>query len=257
MLDDLAAALERLRVLEGRSLALYNRSLTQLKARQLQPDDVLQQDEEVTAVGIGQRHEPGQDLARDVDHRQRAVRQRRGRGRTDGGDQAHRAIAQIRERVPGIDGQRREHRQQRAAEADMYRWAMDRLRESGCDRILVVPLYPQYAESSFETAVVETKKRAAELGCADRLTFLPPFYDRPEFIEAFQQVIVRGTKSGGFFSGFTNNNAQLLPYRPEQLFGCSRVRGRLQDHQLPGVSVNHRARPAGDRTGPTACRRRT
>ena len=49
----------------------------------------------------------------------------------------------------------------------------------------MLPLYPQYAESSFETAVVETNKRAAELGCADRLTFLPPFYDRPEFIGAF------------------------------------------------------------------------
>ena len=27
----------------------------------------------------------------------------------------------------------------------------------------------------------------------------------------------RGVKSGGFFSGFTNNNAQLLPYQPETL----------------------------------------
>jgi protoporphyrin/coproporphyrin ferrochelatase len=51
--------------------------------------------------------------------------------------------------------------------------------------VVVLPLYPQYAESSFETAVVETKKRAAELGCADRVTFLSPFYDRPEFIDAF------------------------------------------------------------------------
>lgn len=29
--------------------------------------------------------------------------------------------------------------------------------------------------------------------------------------------IARGVKSGGFFSGFSNNNAQLLPYRPETL----------------------------------------
>ncbi|MGG6498877.1 UNVERIFIED_CONTAM: TonB-dependent receptor, partial [Bacteroidetes bacterium 56_B9] len=27
----------------------------------------------------------------------------------------------------------------------------------------------------------------------------------------------RGRKSGGFFSGFTNNEAQLIPYRPETL----------------------------------------
>jgi membrane associated rhomboid family serine protease len=37
VLDDLAGVLERLRLLEGRSLALYNNSLAQLKARQLQP----------------------------------------------------------------------------------------------------------------------------------------------------------------------------------------------------------------------------
>jgi membrane associated rhomboid family serine protease len=37
VLDDLASTLERLRALEGRSLALYNNSLAQLKARQLQP----------------------------------------------------------------------------------------------------------------------------------------------------------------------------------------------------------------------------
>jgi protoporphyrin/coproporphyrin ferrochelatase len=56
-------------------------------------------------------------------------------------------------------------------------------------RVVVFPLYPQYAESSFETAVVETKKRARELGYADALSFFPPFYDRPEFIDAFARRI--------------------------------------------------------------------
>jgi ferrochelatase len=63
--------------------------------------------------------------------------------------------------------------------------ALRKLRAQSVSRIIVLPLYPQYAESSFETAVVETKKRAAEFGCADRLEFLSPFYDRPGFIEAF------------------------------------------------------------------------
>ena len=52
-------------------------------------------------------------------------------------------------------------------------------------RIVVLPLYPQYAESSFETAVVETKRSAAKLGCAERIRFLPPFFNRPEFIDSF------------------------------------------------------------------------
>ena len=63
--------------------------------------------------------------------------------------------------------------------------ALARLNAQNVSPIIVLPLYPQYAESSFETAIVETKKRAAELGYADRLRFLPPFYDRPAFIDAF------------------------------------------------------------------------
>src|SRR6266436_2894474 len=67
--------------------------------------------------------------------------------------------------------------------------ALARINAQCVSRIIVLPLYPQYAESSFETAVVETKKRAAELGCADRLMFLSPFYDRPEFIDAFARNV--------------------------------------------------------------------
>lgn len=57
-------------------------------------------------------------------------------------------------------------------------------------RIIVLPLYPQYAESSFETAVVETRRRAAELGCSELITFLSPFFDRPEFIDSFASRVV-------------------------------------------------------------------
>jgi ferrochelatase len=67
--------------------------------------------------------------------------------------------------------------------------ALAELESESVDRVLVLPLYPQYAESSFETAVVETKKRAQELGCADKLTFLPPFYGEPSFINACAQRV--------------------------------------------------------------------
>jgi len=67
--------------------------------------------------------------------------------------------------------------------------ALAKLNAQNVSRTIVLPLYPQYAESSFETAVVETKKRAAELGSVDRLMFLSPFYDRPEFIDAFARKV--------------------------------------------------------------------
>lgn len=67
--------------------------------------------------------------------------------------------------------------------------SLAKLHSQDVSRIVAFPLYPQYAESSFETAVVETKRRAQELGYTDRLSFFPPFYDRPEFIAAFARRI--------------------------------------------------------------------
>lgn len=67
--------------------------------------------------------------------------------------------------------------------------ALKELHAESVEQIIVLPLYPQYAESSFETAVVETRKRAEELGCAGKLFFLPPFYADPNFIKACVQRV--------------------------------------------------------------------
>ncbi len=61
--------------------------------------------------------------------------------------------------------------------------ALERLRTHDISRIIVMPMYPQYAESSYRTAVEETKKRAVGLGLADCLSFFPPFYQRADFIK--------------------------------------------------------------------------
>jgi ferrochelatase len=63
--------------------------------------------------------------------------------------------------------------------------ALAKLNLPDISTIVVLPLYPQYAESSYETAVVETERVAQELGYAGRLSFVPPFYDRPGLIAAF------------------------------------------------------------------------
>lgn len=67
--------------------------------------------------------------------------------------------------------------------------ALDRLCSANVSRIIVAPLYPQYAESSVKTAVVETEKRARQLSCENLLTFLPPFYHQPDFIKACAQRV--------------------------------------------------------------------
>jgi ferrochelatase len=67
------------------------------------------------------------------------------------------------------------------------RSALQNLKARGASQVIVLPLYPQYAESSFETAVVETRRSARELGCEDSLTFLEPFYNHPEFIKSWAE----------------------------------------------------------------------
>ena len=59
-----------------------------------------------------------------------------------------------------------------------------RLLEAGVEEVRAVPLYPQYAESSYETAVIALREAAERLGCEDRLKLVAPFYDRPEYLDA-------------------------------------------------------------------------
>ena len=56
--------------------------------------------------------------------------------------------------------------------------------EDPLDEVLLVPLYPHYAMSTYETVVVEAKRVFSELGMGSELRVLPPFYDRPEYIDS-------------------------------------------------------------------------
>lgn len=52
------------------------------------------------------------------------------------------------------------------------------------EEIVVVPLYPHYAMSSYETAVEYAKKQHEDGGYNFRLTFIKPFYNNEEYIDA-------------------------------------------------------------------------
>jgi ferrochelatase len=52
------------------------------------------------------------------------------------------------------------------------------------EEILFVPLYPHYAMSTVETAVVRAREVAGKLAPRVRLDILPPFYDQPDYIAA-------------------------------------------------------------------------
>ncbi|MFN0250417.1 MAG: ferrochelatase [Kofleriaceae bacterium] len=57
-----------------------------------------------------------------------------------------------------------------------------------CDRIVVLPLFPQYASSSTGTAVARVMELAGQKWSVPPLDFVPAFYDDPGFLDAFAKV---------------------------------------------------------------------
>ncbi len=62
--------------------------------------------------------------------------------------------------------------------------AILRLRDAGVNDVLVLPLFPHYAMSSFETAVVHARETASRLAPSLRLRAIEPYYQDPEYISA-------------------------------------------------------------------------
>jgi ferrochelatase len=57
------------------------------------------------------------------------------------------------------------------------------------EEIIAVPLYPHYAMSSYETAVEYTKEVYHRRNYRFKLKFVPPVYNRPEYIHALTEHI--------------------------------------------------------------------
>jgi ferrochelatase len=62
--------------------------------------------------------------------------------------------------------------------------AIDKLAQRQVDRLLLIPLFPHYAMSSFETAVERVKEVAARRAPQMQVGVLAPFYDHPLYISA-------------------------------------------------------------------------
>ena len=62
--------------------------------------------------------------------------------------------------------------------------ALQDLLRRGVKQLHVIPLFPHYAMSSYETAVERVKEVAAKLAPQLALTMEPPYYDAPDFIAA-------------------------------------------------------------------------
>ncbi|ANW06086.1 ferrochelatase [Bradyrhizobium icense] len=61
---------------------------------------------------------------------------------------------------------------------------IDALAAQGCDRLLVVPLYPQYSGATSATVCDEVFRALADMRAQPTLRVSPPYYDDPDYIEA-------------------------------------------------------------------------
>jgi ferrochelatase len=55
------------------------------------------------------------------------------------------------------------------------------------EEVILVPMYPHYAMSSYETAVEYAKLQHKEGGYRFKLTIVPPYYDEPNYLEALAE----------------------------------------------------------------------
>lgn len=71
---------------------------------------------------------------------------------------------------------------------------LQELQDKGVTEVLLVPLYPHYAMSSYETVVVKTMEVKKESFPDMTLTTLPAFYKNPEYIKVLSESIAEGLK---------------------------------------------------------------
>jgi len=78
---------------------------------------------------------------------------------------------------------------------------IDALTAQGCDRLLVVPLYPQYSAATSATVCDEVFRVLGTLRAQPTLRVTPPYYDDTDYIEALAVSI--------------NAHLTTLPFQPE------------------------------------------
>ena len=80
---------------------------------------------------------------------------------------------------------------------------IDALAAQGCDRLLVVPLYPQYSAATSATVCDEVFSVLAGMRAQPTLRVTPPYYDDPDYIEALASSI--------------DAHLATLPFKPEMI----------------------------------------
>lgn len=80
---------------------------------------------------------------------------------------------------------------------------LEALMAQGCDRILVMPLYPQYSASTSATVVDKVATALKDMRAQPTMRFTPPYYDEPSYIDALAISI--------------DKHLATLPYKPDTI----------------------------------------
>mgnify|MGYP001819253634 CR=1 FL=1 len=78
-----------------------------------------------------------------------------------------------------------------------------RMKDAGCDRILLAPLYPQYAAATTATAMDKAFDVFKQMRWQPAIRSLPPYYDHPAYIKALSQSLKAHLKT--------------LPWQPDKI----------------------------------------
>ncbi len=73
--------------------------------------------------------------------------------------------------------------------------AFQELKDKGVDEVLLVPLYPHYAMSSYETVVVKAMEVKEEFFPELHITTLPAFYKNPDYVKILSESIAEQLKN--------------------------------------------------------------
>lgn len=80
---------------------------------------------------------------------------------------------------------------------------MDALMAQGCDRILVVPLYPQYSAATTATVVDQVGRVLRDMRAQPTVRFTPPYYEDAAYI--------------GALAGSIKAHLATLPFKPDTI----------------------------------------
>ena len=95
---------------------------------------------------------------------------------------------------------------------------LEAMQQAGCDRILVVPLYPQYAAATTATVADKAFDALAVMRWQPALRIAPAYFDQPAYIEAIAASLEEGLSK--------------LPFKPDRIIAS--FHGMPEDYLKKG-----------------------